>query len=244
MTERKKIDGYWGWHINKAIADLIKKAASGPVQTEFNGVTIYADANSHADLLYRDWSRALSGYIKGPVGPHPSDRLTLAEMANDAEIEKTNEARRAEQDRIWREKQIKEKAEYEAALSSAPEMERNEAEWQKGIAAQKGDGYGLGVYGFAEAWARLMQAKMTEGKSIAESAEACCSVADKGYGITGFMYGAAVSVLSHCWKHGEELRLWHNLKTQLRDEGERANKDGGVPTNAEHLRHRRFARSP
>jgi len=29
-------------------------------------------------------------------------------------------------------------------------------------------------------------------------------------GITGFMYGCAVNLLSQCWKHGEELRKWHN----------------------------------
>jgi len=30
------------------------------------------------------------------------------------------------------------------------------------------------------------------------------------------------------WAHGEALRLWHNLKYQLRDEGEKANETGGV----------------
>jgi len=34
------------------------------------------------------------------------------------------------------------------------------------------------------------------------------------------MYGAAVAILSKVWKHGEELRRWHNLKTQIGDEGE------------------------
>ena len=29
-------------------------------------------------------------------------------------------------------------------------------------------------------------------------------------GITGFMYGAAVSILSQCWEYGEYLRKWHN----------------------------------
>ena len=29
-------------------------------------------------------------------------------------------------------------------------------------------------------------------------------------GITGFMYGCAVNVLSQVWKYGEELRVWHN----------------------------------
>ena len=29
-------------------------------------------------------------------------------------------------------------------------------------------------------------------------------------GITGFMYGCAVSILAQCWKYGEELRKWNN----------------------------------
>lgn len=28
-------------------------------------------------------------------------------------------------------------------------------------------------------------------------------------GITGFMYGCAVSILSQYWKYGEELRKWN-----------------------------------
>lgn len=228
MSERKKLDGFLGWHINEAIAEAIKRAADGPVETEFNGVTIYTDHDSSAALLYRDWNRALSGYIAGPVGPHPAPELSAAELANDAEVEKQNVSRREEADRKYQAKAAREKAEYEVAIASAPVMDRNEAEWQKGVEAQKGDGYGLGVYGFAEAWARLMQAKLADGKPIAESADECCSLADKGFGITGFMYGCAVSVLSHCWKHGEELRRWHNLKTQIKDEGERANASGGV----------------
>lgn len=228
MTERKEIDGFWGWHIEQAIAELIKRAAEGPVRTEFNGVTIYADHNSDPKLLYRDWQRALSNYIPSPIGPHPAAELTANELASDAEIEKQNEARRQESDRLWREKQARERAEFDAALATAPSMDRDEAKWQHGVDAQKGDGYGLGVYGFAEAWARLMQAKIAEGKTIDATADECCSLADKGYGITGFMYGCAVSVLSECWKHGEELRRWHNLKTQIRDEGERANESGGV----------------
>lgn len=42
------------------------------------------------------------------------------------------------------------------------------------------------------------------------------------------MYGCAVNILSHCWIHGETLRLWHNLKTQIKHEGEEANEKGGV----------------
>ena len=42
------------------------------------------------------------------------------------------------------------------------------------------------------------------------------------------MYGAAVSTLVAVWEHGEALRRWHNLKTQIGNEGERANASGGV----------------
>lgn len=228
MTERKELSDFAGWHIEAAIAELIKRAKDAPMQTEFNGVTIFADHDSDAGLLYRDWSRAMSGYIPGPVGPHPSAELTPAELASDAEIEKQNIARREEADRKWREKQAKDRAEYDAAIEAAPVMRRDEAKWQEGIDAQKGDGYGLAVYGFAEAWARLMQARLAEGKKIADVADDCCSIADKAFGITGFMYGCAVSALAVCWDHGEELRRWHNLNTQIRDEGERANDSGAV----------------
>lgn len=229
MTDRKKLDGLWGWHIEAAIAKLIEAAKTdGPMQTEFNEVTVYADADSDPALLLRDWTRGMSGYITGPVGPHPAAELTADELASDAAIEAQNEVRRQERDRVWREKEARERAEYDAAMAAAPAMERDEAKWQTGVAAQGDDGYGLGVYKFAEAWARLMQARLAEGQTLAASADECSRVANKAYGITGFMYGCAVSVLADCWKHGEDLRRWHNLKTQLRNEGERANESGGV----------------
>jgi len=37
-----------------------------------------------------------------------------------------------------------------------------------------------------------------------------------------------VSILSKCWVYGETLRKWHNLEAQISDEGEKANRDGGV----------------
>lgn len=45
-------------------------------------------------------------------------------------------------------------------------------------------------------------------------------------GVTGFMYGAAVSILARVWVHGDLLRRWHNLKMQIGDEGEKANENG------------------
>ena len=72
-----------------------------------------------------------------------------------------------------------------------------------------------------------MQLAMIEGRTLRDAAESASYEADID-GITGFMYGAAVSILSQCWKHGEELRRWHNLSTQIKDEGEKANDSGGV----------------
>lgn len=45
------------------------------------------------------------------------------------------------------------------------------------------------------------------------------------YGITGFMYGCAVNILSSVWKYGEELRVQHNSK--YNHNGERGGKSSG-----------------
>lgn len=87
--------------------------------------------------------------------------------------------------------------------------------------------YGQGVMRFAERWAVLMENSMASGADLPAIAERTSHEADTE-GITGFMYGAAVSVLASCWEHGEELRRWHNLDTQIGNEGELANKSGGV----------------
>jgi hypothetical protein len=89
------------------------------------------------------------------------------------------------------------------------------------------DPYGSGIIRYAEKWADLMEAEMDQGHSIKDVAKDTSHTADEE-GITGFMYGAAVSILSHAWEHGEELRQWHNLDTQIKDEGVRANASGGV----------------
>lgn len=93
--------------------------------------------------------------------------------------------------------------------------------------AKNTDPYGGRVVSYGEDWANLMEARMAKGETIAQCAEPTCREADTD-GITGFMYGCAVSALAHFWEHGEALRLWHNLKTQIGKEGEKANESGGV----------------
>jgi len=93
--------------------------------------------------------------------------------------------------------------------------------------AKNTDGYGSAVFRYAERWAERMESKMDEGFRLEDIAKTASHEADTE-GITGYMYGCAVSALSHCWHYGEALRRWHNLATQLGNEGEKANESGGV----------------
>lgn len=89
------------------------------------------------------------------------------------------------------------------------------------------DAYGGRIYSYAKDWAELMEKAMAEGSKLEDVAQSTSHTADHD-GITGFMYGAAVSTLAGTWKHGEQLRRWHNLKTQINNEGEKANESGTV----------------
>lgn len=53
------------------------------------------------------------------------------------------------------------------------------------------------------------ESKENAMKVIVDNAKQLSYEADKGR-ITGFMYGAAVSILSKYWEYGECLRKWHN----------------------------------
>lgn len=105
--------------------------------------------------------------------------------------------------------------------------------WDKGLAANK-DPYGHRCFTYAEDWANLLEKRIPANATSAEvtrivvdHARNDSATADTD-GITGFMYGAAVSILSRVWKWGDELRRWHNLDIQIGNEGERANASGGT----------------
>jgi hypothetical protein len=85
--------------------------------------------------------------------------------------------------------------------------------------------YGSACLEYAELWARFMEGSLSVGKNLSDVAESLSYLADTD-GITGFMYGAAVSMLSEVWKYGDELRRWHNLESQIGNEGEIANETG------------------
>lgn len=102
-----------------------------------------------------------------------------------------------------------------------------EEEYLKYAAIDQADPYSARVVSFGEDWANLMETELASGRTVEECAEATAHTADTD-GITGFMYGTAVSALAKFWEHGDVLRRWHNLDTQIGDEGERANASGGT----------------
>ena len=102
---------------------------------------------------------------------------------------------------------------------------KDQKEYDDWKAENSDDPYGLRCFTYAEDWADMMEEAMAEGKKLEDVADKLSHKADTD-GITGFMYGMAMQILALCWEHGEALRRWHNLKTQIRDEGEKANEKG------------------
>lgn len=80
------------------------------------------------------------------------------------------------------------------------------------------DVYGSCIFSYAEKWANMMEKEIEKGVELSDIAEKLSHDADTE-GITGFMYGAAVKVLSNYWIYGEELKKWHNKKYNYEGDG-------------------------
>ena len=106
---------------------------------------------------------------------------------------------------------------------------------------QRGDGYGACVVIAAAWWAEEMERRLRPAHvtfladipdrippvaGVAEASFATINARLSQWGLTGFQYGLAVQILADVWEHGDELRRWHNLETQIHDEGEAANEAG------------------
>lgn len=154
------------------------------VTADFNGITLTASASTMpAEVVtyYTEESRRRSdAYI---ASPEYAAKMVEAEQA----------ARKRE-------------AEAADLLARAPAtMTLRDADgWAKSVAANQ-DGYGAGVMRYTERWARMMEAEIAAGKTLRECADPTSRTADTE-GITGFMHGCAVSILSQVWAHGDGLR--------------------------------------
>ncbi len=229
--KRDHFEVLWGSDINATISQAIQRALSvdNAITFNFNGISITVCGGSEDKLIYREWHRALCGYtdIK-EVGPFPAEDLTQEEIESDAKIkaqhDKEEEERSAKADEATKAKRdaVALKLKHSPGISL-----KDEAGWNKSVEVNKDDPYSAAVMEYADLWARLMQREMASGKALVDIADTTSHEADIS-GITGFMYGCAVSILSVCWEHGEALRLWHNKDTQIGTEGDAANESGGV----------------
>lgn len=219
-----------GCEISNTIREAILrcfKSLKSTVVFSFNGVKVRVRYNSNPAFIYRDWNRAMSGFIGKDVGPYPRKKLSRAEVESDQALDNARKERWAREQAEYDAKAKAKADKIEARLSNIGPIDMSDAEaWEAWKAANK-DGYGGAVMTYSERWARLMQGEIAGGRTVADVAKEASHDADLD-GITGFMYGCAVSMLAKCWKHGEDLRRWHNLSTQIGNEGEKANESGGT----------------
>lgn len=198
-----------GQSIDKAAEEMVKLAnLSGEVVTStFNDIPIDAAPGS-------DPNDIASGY--------------MAEMQRRSDEYRAS-PEYAESQRKAQEEQERKSREREAALATAPATLtlRDQAGWDKAVEVNKDDPYSNAVMVFAESWARIMEGRMAAGAKLAECADEASHLADND-GITGFMYGAACSVLAQTWIHGEELRRWHNRQYMSEEKAAQADASGGV----------------
>ncbi len=218
-----KIDTFYIGEIHGAIRAAIQLAGEigyhdkwasnkgGLVSFEFNGTNVSVRMDSDPELIYRDWSRAMYGYIDKNVGPYPNPVLTDEEEESDARIKAENDQKRQKRQSEYQAKADAKRRATEAKLSDAPAMEiADDKAWQTWKENNQDD-YGRGIIDYAERWARLMQVEINAGKKLEDIADSTSNEADID-GISGFMYGAAVHTLANSWKYGDQLRKWHNEK--------------------------------
>jgi len=212
-----KLDDFWGGHINSSIekAKQVSIEKNMIVEFDFNGVRCLVNKDTDTDLLLRDYMNAhLMGWKEvGYATYEYSDEL----KAQIKEKELERDQRQKEQQEKW-EKEVKEKRElFEKSVDGIVFAVSNEDKLKSWEENNK-DGYGSAIITYAKNWGRLMQLEVSKGNKIVDVAEKCSHDADTE-GMTGFMYGAAVSVLSDCWIHGEELRKWHNKEYNHEGDG-------------------------
>lgn len=195
-------------HIKRAAEEMVEMARENDdeVQAEFNKIRLVAKPDTSPESIVEYYNeecdRRSKEYQASPECKRREEEAKAREGAPRSEMASAMEAAPGEP--TW----------------SNPEI------WQSWVDANK-DGYGGAVITYAHRWARAMEGAINDGQALDDCADHLSNVCDEE-GVTGFMYGCAVQMLSQAWVHGEELRRWHNSKTQIHDEGDKANEAGGV----------------
>ena len=213
-----KLDTMVGNTISKVAQEAKRIAIEKDVIVEFNfnGITCLVDKNSNIEWLVRDYMNAHLMEWK-TIGTEYKEKYDT-KTCNELKRRKKAQEEKKEQERIEYEKrQAEEKAHLEKRIEGI-EIELIKPNIWNEFKEKNTDPYGSATIQYAEYWAKLMQVDIESGLTIKECADTTSHEADVE-GITGFMYGMAVNILSQCWKYGEDLRKWHNAKYKHDGEG-------------------------
>lgn len=177
------------------------------IETNMNGVVVRFNRRSRPEKIRRDWLRALDGCTNGPIGPRVPHELDQATLRRDYRIITVAALTRALQNEAEKAKLQERQRQLDAALIGLPEMEigddAQENLWQEAATCDPS----VFVIRFGKTWARLMQAEMAKGKSLAEIIQPTYRLA---HGITPALFGSEVgAVLNYValtWVHRDEFR--------------------------------------
>lgn len=204
-------------------AKIIANKKNVTVEFDFNGCICLINSNTNLDWFYRDYS---NHWVMGwkEIGPY-----CVPGYSNDINIEIDRKYKLVEEEiklqRIeYNKKKNDEKLIFQDKTKGV-EMEFSSKEnWDLGKSKNM-DEYGACIYEYAEGWAKLMQVEAkqkgyTNIDVIVLSAIAESTSLEMGFlGISGYMYGASIQILSQSWKYGEELMKWHNKKYNYDGDG-------------------------
>lgn len=227
IMKKIKIEPNWGGTFDDAAkeAKAVSINKNCIAEFEFNGVVCLVNSQTNLKWLLRDYMNSWTMGWK-EIGPTPVKKYSPKVEKEFKEKTEIREAEQKKKEEEWRKKDEEERNLFESKIMGVEIELSDKIRWDEFKEVNK-DPYGACCVEYAEGWAKLMQVEFKNGRTIAECAEKTSH--ELGFlGITGFMYGCAVSMLAKCWKHGEALRLWHNLDTQISNEGEKANESGGV----------------
>lgn len=186
------------------------------VEFDFNGIKCIVSKDTNTDLLYRDYSNAftMDWVIVGPDCISEYEPEVIQELNKRS---KQADERREIERKEYKAEQLKQKTNLQNQIGNI-EIELIDKKIYQDWKDKNTDGYGAACFTYAEYWAQLMQIEIVNGKKVSDCAEKTSQTADID-GITGFMYGMAINILSKCWIHGEELRKWHNKEYKHEGDG-------------------------
>lgn len=183
---------------------------------DFNGVKVEVNASTNLEWLFRDYLNSwMMGWKKvGPDTVESYDNSTQLELNRKKKEREEKEAA----DQAAHDKKCQEQKKLIEEKLNGVTLELSDSESWAAFTENNKDPYGACCVEYAEKWGRLMQIELAKGVKVSDCADYTQNDLDY-LGITGFMYGCAVQMLSQCWTHGEDLRIWHNSQYKHSGDG-------------------------